>query len=76
MLKNTEKNEFVLSAALLSGALGAIGGLASVLLLSLVFCGVALGLGDPKGAADIFAYAVLALGALIGGAIAMRMASA
>lgn len=72
MLKDTQKKEFSLGSALISGALGMAGGILASLLLSLVFCGVALTFGDPRGAVDTFAYAVLALGSVACGVVAMR----
>ena len=72
MLKDTEKNEFELASALVSGVLGTAGGLLISLLLSLILCGIALTFGDPRSAIDVFAYAVLALGSAGAGVIAMR----
>lgn len=72
MLKDTEKNEFVLGSVLVSGALGMAGGILISLLLSLILCGVALTFGDPRSAIDTFAYAVLALGSVCAGVAAMR----
>lgn len=72
MLKDTDKNEFALGSVLISGVLGMAGGILISLLLSLVFCGVALTFGDPRSVIDIFAYAVLALGSVGAGVIAMR----
>ena len=72
MLKDTEKNEFSLGSVLISGALGMTGGILVSLLISLVFCGVALTFSDPRGAISAFAYAVLALGSICAGVVAMR----
>ncbi len=72
MLKHTEKNEFALGSVLISGMLGMVGGILISLLLSLVFCGMALAFDDPRGAIEVFAYAVLALGSVCAGLVAMR----